>query len=95
MARFLFQDFPLGNPCGVPYDDGMQRATVGMALDLLNAAVAPRTTVQTPFACPDGTDWRANYMRVDESNLEELRREGGERREDQARRRSEGRVRTT
>ncbi len=73
----------------------MQRATLAMALDLLNAAVAPRTTVQTPFVWPSGADWRANYMRVDESNLGELRRKGRERREKQARRESEERVRTT
>jgi D-proline reductase (dithiol) PrdB len=95
VPRFLFQDFPLGNPCGVPYDSEMQHATMGMALDLLGSAVAPRTTVQTPFAWPDGGEWRTNYMRVDESNIQQLRRKGRERREGQARRKLEGRARTT
>ena len=49
VPRFLFSDFPLGNPCGRPYDLAMQRAIVGMALDLLEDATAPRTTRQTPF----------------------------------------------
>ena len=35
VARFLFTDFPLGNPCGKPGDVKMQTAIVGMALDLL------------------------------------------------------------
>ncbi len=95
VPRFLFQDFPLGNPMGVPYDSEMQRATLEMAIDLLSEAVAPRTTVQTPFVWPHGSDWRENYMRVDETNIEKLRQVGRERRENQARRKSEGRIRTT
>jgi len=89
VPRFLFQDLPLGNPCGVPYDKGMQRTTVGMALDLLESARAPRTTVQTPFTWPEGALWRENYMRVDESNIAELREAGRERREHQAARKAE------
>ena len=53
VARFLFSDFPLGNPCGKPYDVEMQRAIVGMALDLVESARLPRTTVQTPFRWSD------------------------------------------
>jgi hypothetical protein len=79
VPRFLFTDFPLGNPCGMPYDAQMQTAIVGMALDLLEDARYPRTTVQTPFRWPDD-DWRVNYMRVDESNRHALVREGAERR---------------
>ena len=90
----MFQNFPLGNPCGVPYDSVMQHATVGMALDLLDSVKGPQTTVQTPFVWPNGMGWRANYMRVDESNIEQLRREGRERREGQAKRRSQGRGRS-
>lgn len=65
VARFLFTDFPLGNPCGKPYDVPMQRAFVGMALDLLESARYPRTTVQTPFQWGDH-EWRATYMQVGE-----------------------------
>ena len=89
MPRFLFQDLPLGNPCGVPYDTAMQLATVEMALDLLTTAVVPRTTVQTPFAWPEGAEWRDSYLRVDDSNREQLRLDGELRRETKARRRAE------
>lgn len=82
VPRFLFTDFPLGNPCGAPYDVAMQTAIVGMALDLLEQARFPRTTVQTPFAWRDDA-WRANYMRV-EGCEEELRALGNERRARQA-----------
>jgi hypothetical protein len=83
VARFVFTDFPLGNPCGKPWDVKMQRAIVGTALDLLERAWMPRTTVQTPFAW-DSDEWREAFMRVDESNREKLAREGEERRRRQA-----------
>ena len=87
VARFLFSDFPLGNPCGIPYDRDMQRAIAGMALDLLETAVYPRTTVQTPFHWPSD-EWRANFMRVDASKLEELRQAGEDRKRRQAERKA-------
>ena len=94
VPRLLFQDLPLGNPVGIPYDREMQAQTVEMALKLLESAWAPQTTVQTPFLWPEGSAWRANYMRVDDSNREELARAGRERRERQAMRKAEGRART-
>ena len=65
VPRFVFTDFPLGNPCGKPYDAAMQRAIVGFGLDLLEMAFAPRTTVQTPFVWSEDQFWRDNYMRLD------------------------------
>ena len=79
VPRFLFTDFPLGNPCGAPYDGEMQTSIVGMALDLLEQAHYPRTTVQTPFRWPDDA-WRANFMRVEGISAVELRAMGGARR---------------
>ena len=93
VARFVFTDFPLGNSAGKPYDAEMQRAIVGIGLDLLEQARFPRTTLQTPFRWDDDA-WRAGYMRVDEANAEELRRAGEERRERQALTKAEGRGRT-
>ena len=37
VPRFLFSDFPLGNPCGKPDDSMMQRDTIGYAFDLFEA----------------------------------------------------------
>jgi hypothetical protein len=88
VPRFLFTDFPLGNPCGAPYDVGMQAAIVGMALELLESAKAPRTTVQTPFSWHTD-DWRRDFMRVDGEDRAELRRLGEERRAQQAATRSQ------
>ena len=82
VPRFVFTDFPLGNPCGMPYDMEMQAAIVGIALDVLENARYARTTVQTPFCWPND-EWRANFMRVD-GNRDELVRAGEERRAKQA-----------
>jgi hypothetical protein len=68
VPRFVFTDFPLGNPCGKPDDAAMQRAIVGMALDLLETARHPRTTVQTPFQWDATGEWRATYMRIPPSS---------------------------
>jgi hypothetical protein len=68
VPRFVFTDFPLGNPCGKPYDAAMQRTIVGLGLDLLENAFVPRTTVQTPFVWSDDQTWRDNYMRIERAD---------------------------
>jgi hypothetical protein len=80
VARFVFTDFPLGNPCGKPGDAGMQRSIVGIALDLLERAWMPRTTIQTPYQWHND-EWREAFMKVDAANRETLAREGEARRE--------------
>jgi hypothetical protein len=80
VARFLFSDFPLGNPCGKPGDVAMQQAITGHALDLLESATLPRTTVQTPFAWSEDASWKDRYARVDPERAEALRRAGEARR---------------
>ena len=61
----------------------MQKAIVGIGLDLLERAWMPRSTVQTPFYW-DNEEWRKDFMLVDDSNREALAREGEKRREFQA-----------
>lgn len=63
VPRFLFTDFPLGNPCGHPFDREMQRSLVEMGIRLLETAFAPQTTVKAPFSWPD-QDWRRSYMEI-------------------------------
>ena len=83
VARFLFSDFPLGNPCGRPWETVMQREIAAMALSLLELATFPRTTVQTPFHWPSD-EWRANFMCVDGASGAELAAAGEDRRRRQA-----------
>jgi hypothetical protein len=84
VPRFLFTDFPLGNPCGKPYDKTTQHAIIDQALELLVNATAAQTTVQTPFIWSENLDWKDNYMRVDDSNRDSLLRMGNSRRKAQA-----------
>ena len=90
VARFLFSDFPLGNPCGVPFDRAMQHAITGHALDLLESATLPRTTVQSPFRWSDDDGWKARYARVDPEQATRLRAAGEARRAAQARAKADG-----
>ena len=69
-ARFVFTDFPLGNPCGKPFDVEMQRHIVGMALDLLETAIEPRTTVQSPFGWSDDESWKEKIFTKEQPFLE-------------------------
>jgi D-proline reductase (dithiol) PrdB len=58
VPRFVFSDFPLGNPTGRPYDLDMQRAIVRLGLDLLVSATGPGTTVVTPFEWSADHSWK-------------------------------------
>ena len=83
VARMLFVDFPLGNPCGKPGDREMQQAIVSLALDLVESAIAPRTTIGAPQRW-GSDDWRDRFMEVGDHNIEALRAAGAQRREAQA-----------
>lgn len=83
MPRFLFVDFPLGNPCGMPYDVEMQTQIADMAIDLMERAFAPRTTVQAPVVWDEQDDagWRERFMHVGDDNRAELAAAGEARRQ--------------
>ena len=83
VARFLFVDFPLGNPCGKPGDTEMQREIVDLALRLAGSAVAARTTVQAPHRW-GSDDWRTAFMAVGDHNRDALAEAGAARRAHQA-----------
>ncbi len=84
VARFLFTDFPLGNPFGKPWEKDMQRTIMDMALDLLAYAWQPRTTLQAPFVWSDDESWRTNFMQVTAENRDALLKAGEKRRAEQA-----------
>ena len=93
VPRFVFTDFPLGNPCGRPYDRGMQREIVRFGLDLLESARHPRTTLQTPFVWSEDNSWREIYMRIDPDRIEELKALGRKRMEAREAAKEAGRLR--
>ncbi len=58
VPRFLFSDFPLGNSAGKPHEPDTQRFTLDLALKVLESAIGPRTTVQSPLRWNDDGDWK-------------------------------------
>ncbi len=78
VPRFLFSDFPLGNPCGRPKDVPSQLATLELAVRLLDSAAAPRTTVQNPIRWSDDARWKLDYSNVDQLSAEEIARRRAE-----------------
>lgn len=80
--RYLHNDFPLGNPCGVPYDEAMQLEIMKQGLALIEKAEQARTTQRTSYRWKDDT-WREDYAAIDDSNREALRLRGEQRREKQ------------
>ncbi len=61
VPRFLFSDFPLGNSAGRPFDVPSQTQTLALALQVLESAPAPRTTVQSPLRWSDDAAWKRDY----------------------------------
>lgn len=80
VPRFVFSDFPLGNPCGHPWDKEMQAGIVGIALRMIESANHPRSTIQTPFAWKNDPGWRERYARVRPEDRERLLAVGDARR---------------
>jgi D-proline reductase (dithiol) PrdB len=94
VPRFLFTDFPLGNPCGPPGRRDLQKQIVRQALGLLETAERPRTTVRSPITWTEeeGALWRPRYGRVDPAEADRLRALGEERRQKWAERAKAGRT---
>jgi len=78
VPRFLFSDFPLGNPCGRPHDPASQALTLDLALRVLEAAPAPRTTVQSPLRWSDNPDWKLDFSNIALLSAEEIARRRAE-----------------
>ena len=72
VPRFLFSDFPLGNAAGKPNDPASQALTLELALRLLEAAPAPRTTVQSPLRWREDPDWKLDYCNIERMAPEEI-----------------------
>ncbi|MEM7364711.1 MAG: hypothetical protein AAF525_11855 [Pseudomonadota bacterium] len=79
VPRFVYNDLPLGNPLGNPWDIAMQSQTIDRALSMLVDAKTPTAeAMQHRFSSDDR--WKTTYMAVTEENREELRVRGEENR---------------
>ena len=74
VARFLFSDFPLGNAAGRPRDPQSQSFTLELALRLLEASPAPRTTVHSPLRWSVDSSWKLDYSNIERLSPDEIRR---------------------
>ena len=70
VPRLVFVDFPLGNPCGVPFDVEMQSSILDIALGLLETADEPATTLVAPYTWPDGEKWKDTIFTKEQPFLE-------------------------
>jgi len=82
--RVVFSDFPLGNSAGKPHDHDSQRRTLALALDLLEAARAPRTAWTSAQRWSDDPSWKDDYLNVGRLSPRELERHAREFREQKA-----------
>jgi D-proline reductase (dithiol) PrdB len=74
VPRFLFSDFPLGNPAGRPKDVASQAFTMELALKVLESAPGPRTTVQSPLKWSANPDWKLDFSNIAQLSPEEIAR---------------------
>ena len=93
VPRFLFTDFPLGNPCGKPYDLPMQRSIVSHCFDVLEEANGPGSTVVSPIQWDNDQSWRDRYLEVRDEDQAKLRLKGEERKAERKALKAAGRVR--
>ena len=78
VPRFLFSDFPLGNPAGRPNDPESQALTLELALRVLEAAPGPRTTMQSPLRWSADPAWKLDYSNIARLSAEEIARRRAE-----------------
>jgi len=72
VPRFLFSDFPLGNSAGKPHEVETQDFTLELALRVLESAIAPQTTVQSPLRWNADGLWKLDYLNLEQIGAEEL-----------------------
>jgi D-proline reductase (dithiol) PrdB len=78
VPRLLFSDFPLGNAAGRPRDVVSQDQTLELALQMLESATAPRTTMQSPLRWSASVDWKLDYCNIERLSADEVQRRRAE-----------------
>ena len=94
VPRYLHSDFPLGNPCGKPYDKDMQRSIINQGVAMLRTVTKPNSSERTPYEWGENS-WRDDYSKVDDSKREELSRRGENRRKRQLAEKAAGLTRSS
>jgi len=89
VPRYLFTDLPLGNSLGRPFQREMQYHTVETGLALVESTDGPCVVI-SDLRWSDDDGWKLNYMKIDDSNREELRRMGDENRRRRKQQKAQG-----
>ncbi len=92
VPRFVFADFPLGNPCGPPWNRDVQAEIVWWAVRFFEWAKGPRATERLPYRWAHD-EWRERYLQVRDEDRAALLQKGEERRVLRQQLRDQGRVR--
>ena len=95
VPRYLYTDFPLGNPCGKPYDLKMQMEIIHQAVSLIEEAEETNTYRRSTCVWSEENNWRDEYLHINEGNREELAQLGEARRLQQAQEKSLGEKRAS
>jgi len=69
---------PERDAAGRPKDPLSQASTLDLALSVLEAAPAPRTTVQSPLTWSANPDWKLDYCNIERLTSEEIARRRAE-----------------
>lgn len=93
VPRLLFVDFPLGNPCGEPWNTPQQCEIFETALVTLETADTPGATVEAGYSWSGGEDWKRTVFTEDQPFLSGAAQEEWLARKDEYRKlRGEGKV---
>ncbi|MCY4263644.1 MAG: hypothetical protein OXE78_02155 [Gammaproteobacteria bacterium] len=92
VPRYVHVDFPLGNPCGKPYDETMQLEIMQEALLFFARAKELNSVLRLPWYWAENEDWRDAYAAVNDSNRQELFEMGELRRRQQEQARTSGKA---
>lgn len=73
VPRHVFSDLPLGSAAALPFDIASQDTTLALALDLLEQAPGPRSTVCNPLQWSGDPDWKRHVYDVASLTAEQIR----------------------
>jgi hypothetical protein len=74
VPRFLFSDLPLGNAAALPNHLQSQDTNFELALQLLERASGPQTTVRSPLIWSTDPSWKNDYANLDRLLPDEIMR---------------------
>jgi D-proline reductase (dithiol) PrdB len=88
--RVLYNDLPLGNPVGKPFDRAMQSTTLRSALQLLTEASQAPTYRVSSLQWAEDSQWKQQFMEIKPEMHATLKKMGEENRLERNTNRAQG-----